>query len=216
MKTNPMPIMEFLGWMMIPLLVAAVSGAAESGGGAKQVRQPATATFAGGCFWCMESPFDKRDGVLSVTVGYTGGQKKSPTYEEVSAGGTGHAEVVQIVYDPAKISYEKLLGIFWPNVDPLTRDAQFCDHGSQYRSAIFYHDEQQKKLAEATKKALEESKRFPSPIVTEIVSASEFYRAEEYHQHYYKKNPLRYRFYRNSCGRDQRLRQLWGKEAWGH
>ena len=216
MKTNLVPITEFLGWMMIPLLVATVSGAAENGGGAKQAPQPATATFAGGCFWCMESPFDKRDGVLSVTVGYTGGQKKNPTYEEVSAGGTGHAEAVQIVYDPAKISYERLLGIFWRNVDPLTRDAQFCDHGNQYRSAIFSHDEQQKKLAEASKKALEESKRFPSPIVTEIVPALEFYPAEEYHQHYYKKNPLRYKYYRHSCGRDRRLQQLWGKEAGGH
>ena len=215
MKTNLVPIMEFLGWMMIPLLVATVSGAAENGGEEKQAPQTATATFAGGCFWCMESPFDRRDGVLSVTVGYTGGQKKNPTYEEVSAGGTGHAEALQIVYDPAKISYEKLLGIFWRNVDPLTRDAQFCDHGNQYRSAIFYHDEQQKKLAEESKKALEESKRFPSPIVTEIVPASEFTPAEEYHQHYYKKNPLRYKFYRYNCGRDQRLQQLWGKEAGG-
>src|SRR3972149_11370762 len=154
MKTNLLLITGFLGLPMIPLLWATASCAADSGGGRKQVRQPATATFAGGCFWCMESPFDKQDGVLSVTVGYTGGQKKNPTYEEVSAGGAGHTESVQIVYDPAKISYEKLLGIFWPNVDPLTRDAQFCDHGSQYRSAIFYHDEQQKKLAEATKKAV--------------------------------------------------------------
>ncbi|MGZ8460138.1 MAG: peptide-methionine (S)-S-oxide reductase MsrA [Candidatus Deferrimicrobiaceae bacterium] len=216
MKTNLVPITQFLGWMMIPLLVATVSGAAESGGGAKPAPQPATATFAGGCFWCMESPFDQRDGVLSVTVGYTGGQKKNPTYEEVSAGGTGHAEAVQIVYDPAKISYERLLGIFWRNVDPLARDAQFCDHGNQYRSAIFSHDEQQKKLAEASKKALEESKRFPSPIVTEIVPSSEFSPAEEYHQHYYKKNPVRYKIYRYNCGRDRRLEQLWGKEAGGH
>jgi peptide-methionine (S)-S-oxide reductase len=164
----------------------------------------------------MESPFDQQDGVISVTVGYTGGQKKNPTYEEVSAGGTGHAEAVQIVYDPVKISYEKLLGTFWRNVDPLTRDAQFCDHGTQYRSAIFFHDEEQKKLAEASKKALEESKRFSSPIVTEIVPASEFYPAEEYHQHYYKKNPVRYKYYRYGCGRDRRLEQLWGKEAGGH
>ena len=216
MRNNIAPITESLAWMMIPLLAAMVSGAAESGREAKQATQPANATFAGGCFWCMESPFDQRDGVISVTVGYTGGQKKNPTYEEVSAGGTGHAESLQIVYDPAKITYEKLLGIFWRNVDPLTRDAPFCDHGNQYRSAIFYHDEQQKKLAEASKKALEESKRFPSPIVTEIVPASEFYPAEEYHQHYYKKNPLRYEFYRYNCGRDQRLQKLWRKKAGGH
>ena len=215
MKTNLLLITGFLGLPMIPLLWATVSCAADSGGGTKQVRQPATATFAGGCFWCMESPFDQQDGVISITVGYTGGQKKNPTYEEVSAGGTGHTESVQIAYDPAKISYAKMLDIFWRNVDPLTRDAQFCDHGTQYRSAIFSHDEEQKKLAEVSKKALEESKRFSSPIVTEIVPASEFYPAEEYHQHYYKKNPLRYKFYRYNCGRDQRLQQLWGKEAGG-
>jgi peptide-methionine (S)-S-oxide reductase len=216
MKTNLVPITEILGLMMIPLLAVAVSGAAESGGGAKPVGKTATATFAGGCFWCMESPFDKRDGVVSVTVGYTGGHTKNPTYEEVSAGGTGHAEAVQIAYDPAKISYDKLLWIFWRNVDPLAKDAQFCDHGSQYRSAIFYRGEEQKTLAEASKKALEDSNRFPSPIVTEIVPASEFYPAEEYHQHYYKKNPVRYRYYRYGCGRDRRLEQLWGKEAGGH
>ncbi|KRT74999.1 MAG: peptide methionine sulfoxide reductase, peptide-methionine (S)-S-oxide reductase [Deltaproteobacteria bacterium CSP1-8] len=216
MKTHMLTNAVFLGWLMIPLLVATVSGAEDRGGGAKQGRNSAKATFAGGCFWCMESPFDKQDGVLSVTVGYAGGQKKNPTYEEVSAGGTGHTESVQIVYDPAKISYAKMLDIFWRNVDPLTRDAQFCDHGTQYRSAIFYHDEEQKKLAEASKKALEESKRFSSPIVTEIVPASEFYPAEEYHQHYYKKNPVRYKIYRYNCGRDHRLQQLWGKEAGGH
>jgi peptide-methionine (S)-S-oxide reductase len=172
----------------------------------------ANATFAGGCFWCMESPFESLEGVVSVTVGYTGGTKVNPTYEEVSAGGTGHAESVEIAYDPSKISYQKLLNIFWHNIDPLTRDAQFCDHGHQYRSAIFFHDPAQRKLAEESKAALEASGRFKQPIVTEITPASTFYRAEEYHQHYHQKNPLRYRLYRFSCGRDQRLRQLWGDE----
>src|SRR5262245_11775837 len=170
----------------------------------------AKATFAGGCFWCMEPPFDKLDGVISTISGYAGGTKKNPTYEEVSAGKTGHAEVVQITYDPKKITYEKLLEVFWHNVDPLTPNRQFCDVGSQYRTAIFYHDETQKRLAEESKKAL--SKRFKEPIVTEIVAASEFYPAEDYHQHYYIKNPLRYKYYRYSCGRDQRLEALWGPD----
>jgi peptide-methionine (S)-S-oxide reductase len=169
------------------------------------------ATFAGGCFWCMEGPFENLDGVVSVTVGYTGGTKVNPTYEEVSAGGTGHAESVQIVYDPAKLSYQKLLDVFWHNIDPLTPEAQFCDHGHQYRSAIFFHDEEQKRLAEESKRALEKSGRFKQPIVTEIVAASTFYPAEEYHQHYHTKNPVRYRFYRFNCGRDRRLEQLWGQ-----
>src|SRR5262249_47141282 len=151
----------------------------------------AEATFAGGCFWCMQPPFEKLEGVVSTTVGYTGGQKKNPTYEEVSAGGTGHAESVQIVYDPAKISYEKLLDVFWHNVDPVTPEAQFCDHGHQYRTAIFYHDETQRRLAEESKRRLEESKRLPGPVVTEIVAAGAFYPAEEYHQMYHEKNPVR-------------------------
>jgi peptide-methionine (S)-S-oxide reductase len=170
-----------------------------------------TATFAGGCFWCMEPPFDKLDGVISTTSGYTGGQTKNPSYEEVSSGVTGHAESVQVVFDPAKVSYSQLLDVFWRNIDPLTPDAQFCDHGSQYRTAIFYHSEEQQRLAEASKKALEQSGRFTKPIVTEIVPAGEFYKAEEYHQDYYQKNPIRYKFYRYQCGRDQRLEQLWGK-----
>jgi peptide-methionine (S)-S-oxide reductase len=170
----------------------------------------ATATFAGGCFWCMQPPFEKLDGVVSTTVGYTGGQTKDPTYPEVSAGGTGHAESVQIVYDPRKISYEKLLDVFWHNVDPLTADAQFCDFGHQYRTAIFYHDETQRQAAEASKQRLNESKRFASPIVTEITAATKFYPAEEYHQKYQEKNPVRYKYYRWNCGRDQRLKELWG------
>ena len=173
--------------------------------------ETAKATFAGGCFWCMEPPYDKLDGVLSTTSGYTGGTKKNPTYEEVSSGATGHAEAVQIIYDPKKVTYAKLLEVFWHNIDPLTPNAQFCDHGSQYRSAIFYHDETQKRLAEESKKAL--SSRFRAPIVTEIVPATVFYPAEDYHQDYYKKNPLRYKVYRYSCGRDQRLEELWGKDS---
>jgi peptide-methionine (S)-S-oxide reductase len=172
--------------------------------------QTAIAAFAGGCFWCLQPPFEKLDGVVSTTVGYTGGHTKNPTYNEVSDGGTGHAESVQIVYDPTKISYEKLLDVFWHNVDPLTSNAQFCDHGDQYRTAIFYHDETQRRLAEASKRQIEESKRFAQPIVTQIVAATEFYPAEEYHQKYHDKNPVRYTYYRWNCGRDRRLKELWG------
>src|SRR5438034_2018612 len=165
--------------------LAAISGPAmaQTGGGPRP--QLATATFAGGCFWCMESPFDKLDGVFSVTVGYTGGSKPKPTYEQVSAGSTGHTESVELKYDPGKIGYAKLLEVFWHNIDPLTPNAQFCDHGNQYRSAIFFHDAEQKRLAEASKAELEKSGRFKQPIVTEIVSATTFWPAEEYHQHYY-------------------------------
>ncbi|MBZ5637637.1 MAG: peptide-methionine (S)-S-oxide reductase MsrA [Acidobacteriia bacterium] len=170
----------------------------------------AMATFAGGCFWCMEPPFEKLDGVISVTVGYTGGHTKNPTYEEVSGGGTGHAESVRIVYDPLKIDYARLLDVFWHNIDPTTPDAEFCDHGHQYRSAIFFHDESQRRLAEESKRRVEASGRLPGPVVTEVVPATEFYPAEEYHQGYYKKNPVRYHFYRWNCGRDQRLKALWG------
>lgn len=171
------------------------------------------ATFAGGCFWCMEHPFDEIPGVISVTSGYTGGHKNNPKYEEVSAGGTGHAEAVQIIYDPAKVTYEKLLNIFWRNIDPTTKNRQFCDSGNQYRSAIFYHNEEQKSIALQSRAQLEKNKTFKEPVVTEIVHASEFYPAEEYHQHYYKKNPIRYKFYRATCGRDRRLKELWGNTA---
>ena len=170
-----------------------------------------TAIFAGGCFWCMEHPFDELDGVISVTSGYAGGTKANPTYEEVSSGRTGHAESVEVVFDPAKVSYQKLVDVFWHNIDPLTANAQFCDHGTQYRSAIFYLDDEQKRIAEASKEALAKSGRFDKPIVTQIVAASTFWPAEDYHQHYYKTNPVRYKFYRYNCGRDQRLEQLWGK-----
>jgi peptide-methionine (S)-S-oxide reductase len=169
------------------------------------------ATFAGGCFWCMEPPFEGLAGVISVTSGYTGGQKKNPTYEEVSAGVTGHAESVEVLYDPAKISYTKLLDIFWHNIDPTTPNRQFCDSGSQYRSAIFYHNDAQKRLAEESKRKVEELPRFKGKIVTEITAASEFYRAEEYHQQYHKKNPVQYKSYRLGCGRDRRLKELWGE-----
>jgi peptide-methionine (S)-S-oxide reductase len=172
--------------------------------------QTAKATFAGGCFWCMQPPFEKLDGVLSTTVGYTGGHTKNPTYEDVSGGGTGHAESVQIVYDPQKVSYDTLLDVFWHNVDPITPHAQFCDHGDQYRSAIFYHDDTQRRQAEESKRQLEQSHRFERPIVTEIVAAAAFYTAEEYHQKYHQKNPARYKYYRWNCGRDRRLKELWG------
>jgi peptide-methionine (S)-S-oxide reductase len=178
----------------------------------------AKATFAGGCFWCMESDFDKVEGVVSTTSGYTGGQKKNPTYEEVSSGGTGHAESVQVVYDPAKVTYAQLLEAYWHNVDPLTPNQQFCDVGNQYRTAIFYHDAEQKRLAEESKARVEQQlqAKFHRPVVTQIVAASTFYPAEEYHQDYYKKNPLRYKFYRTSCGRDNRLAEVWGEAAGGH
>jgi len=193
---------------LVPLLAASwPSGGAYAGTEGKTL---AKATFAGGCFWCMEHPFDELPGVVSVTSGYTGGQKKNPTYQEVSAGGTGHAEAVQVVFDPAIVSYGKLLDVFWRNIDPTVEDRQFCDVGSQYRSAVFYHDDGQRRLVEASLRELEKSKPFREKIVTQVVPASEFWPAEEYHQHYYKKNPLRYRYYRSGCGRDTRLKQLWG------
>ena len=172
---------------------------------------PTKATFAGGCFWCMEAPFDKLPGVISTTSGYIGGSVKNPTYEQVSSGRTGHTEAVQVVYDSTKVSYEKLLEVFWANIDPTVKNAQFCDHGSQYRSGVFFHDEAQRKAAEASRAALDKSKPFKQPIVTEITKAAEFYAAEDYHQDYYMKNPVRYKLYRNGCGRDARLKELWGK-----
>ena len=173
----------------------------------------AVATFAGGCFWCMEPPYDKLDGVISTTSGYMGGRTRNPTYQEVSSGATGHAEVVQVVYDPSKVSYDKLLEVYWVNVDPTVKDRQFCDAGTQYRSTIFVHDQAQLKAAEASKAALAKSKPFKEDIVTPIVLATEFWPAEDYHQDYYEKNPVRYSYYRNGCGRDARLRQLWGDRA---
>lgn len=183
-----------------------------------QTQPPArteTAIFAGGCFWCVESDFDKIDGVIATTSGYIGGRKTNPTYQEVSAGGTGHAEAVKVEFDPARVTYAQLLEKFWPTIDPTVKDQQFCDVGSQYRSAIFALDARQLKEAEASKAALQKTKPFSAPIVTEIVLAGSFYPAEEYHQDYYLKNPIRYRFYRTNCGRDARLKQLWGAKA-GH
>jgi peptide-methionine (S)-S-oxide reductase len=171
------------------------------------------ATFAGGCFWCMEPPFDKLDGVISTTSGYTGGHRTDPTYKQVSAGTTGHTEAVRIVYDPQKISYEQLLDVFWRNIDPTTPDRQFCDTGSQYRSGIFYHDDAQKRAAEESLRKLKRTKSFAEPVVTEITAADTFYPAEDYHQDYYQRNPLRYKYYRFACGRDGRLEQLWGDSA---
>ncbi|MGB5179128.1 MAG: peptide-methionine (S)-S-oxide reductase MsrA [Gammaproteobacteria bacterium] len=175
--------------------------------------QHQTATFAGGCFWCMEPPFDKLDGVISTTSGYIGGNSKDPTYKEVSRGGTGHAEAVQIVYDPARISYDELLNEFWHNIDPTNANGQFCDWGSQYRSEIYYHNAEQERLAKQSKAALIDQKSFDAPVVTGITEASTFYPAEDYHQDYYLKNPVRYKFYRYGCGRDKRLEELWGKTA---
>jgi peptide-methionine (S)-S-oxide reductase len=170
-----------------------------------------TATFAGGCFWCMETPFFERPGIVSVASGYTGGSLKNPSYEEVSDGGTGHAESVQVIFDPAKISYARLLEIFWANIDPTVADQQFCDHGNQYRSAIFTHSPEQAALANASKAKWQKSPQFQGQtIYTEITPATEFYPAEDYHQHYAQKNPTRYKFYRWNCGRDQRLDEIWG------
>jgi peptide-methionine (S)-S-oxide reductase len=173
----------------------------------------AVAIFAGGCFWCMEPPYDKLPGVTATISGYTGGRTVDPTYEQVSSGTTGHAEAVEVIYDPKKVTYEELLEVFWVNVDPTVRDRQFCDTGTQYRTTIFYRDEAQRKAAEASKAAIEKSKPFKESIVTPIVMAGAFYPAEEYHQDYYIKNPVRYKLYRNGCGRDARLHQLWGDKA---
>ncbi|MDZ4260707.1 MAG: peptide-methionine (S)-S-oxide reductase MsrA [Pseudomonadota bacterium] len=177
-----------------------------------QAAQTETAIFAGGCFWCTESDFDKVPGVVSTTSGYIGGHQQNPTYQQVSAGGSGHTEAVQVVYDPTQVSYARLLDKFWHSIDPTTPDAQFCDHGSQYRSAIFYLNSEQRQLAEASKVALEKNKPFKQSIVTQIVAASTFYPAEAYHQNYHERNSVRYNYYRWSCGRDQRLEELWGKK----
>jgi peptide methionine sulfoxide reductase msrA/msrB len=174
-----------------------------------------TATFAGGCFWCMEPPFEKLKGVGEVISGYTGGHKEDPSYKEVSAGGTGHVEAVEVIFDPTQITYAELLEVFWRQIDPTDPDGQFVDRGKQYRSAIFYHNEEQKHLAEKSKNTLQKSGRFKKPVVTEILPASQFYRAEEYHQDYARKNPIRYNFYRFNSGRDQYLKKIWGEEREG-
>ena len=195
-------------WLVAMLLAAgpqvyAEQPTATSGTAAK-------AYFAGGCFWCMEEAFEKLDGVLDVMSGYMGGSVKNPSYEQVSAGQTGHAESVEVRYDPAKVTYTQLLEAFWRNVDPITPNAQFCDHGNQYRAAVFYQGEDERRAAEDSKRAIEQSKRFSTPIVTQLTAASEFYPAEEYHQDFYKKNPIRYKYYKFTCGRAQRLESLWG------
>jgi peptide-methionine (S)-S-oxide reductase len=173
------------------------------------------ATFAGGCFWCMEPPFEKLRGVVSVTSGYTGGPEKNPTYEQVSNRATGHAESVEIVFDPKVVGYSRLLEVFWHNIDPTTADREFCDTGHQYRTAIFVHDAEQRRLAEESKRGIERTKTFPEPVVTAIEAAGPFYAAEDYHQDFYKKSPVRYYSYRAGCGRDRRLEELWGEQA-GH
>jgi peptide-methionine (S)-S-oxide reductase len=175
---------------------------------AAQTPPTASVILAGGCFWCMEPPYDKTDGVISTISGYSGGKGANPTYEQVSAGSTGHLEVVKIEYDPTKVSYEKLLEIFWVNIDPLDADGQFCDKGSQYRSAIFFGNEKEKELAEASKKQIAD--KLGQEVMTDILPAADFYPAEDYHQDYYMKNPLKYKFYRYGCGRDARLEAVWG------
>ncbi len=195
-------------WLLAAPLVAALPANARAQG-------LATATFAGGCFWCMEPPFDALPGVADTTSGYTGGRVPNATYRQVTAGGTGHYEAVRIRFDPAQVTYERLLEVFWRNVDPTDAGGQFCDRGESYRTAIFAHDAEQRRLAEASKARLMESNRLNAPIVTPILDAGAFWDAEDYHQDYYRKNPIRYRFYRGGCGRDARLRALWGAEAGG-
>jgi peptide-methionine (S)-S-oxide reductase len=198
------------------IAVAVATVVFAKGPGKEATGQPpaglARATFAGGCFWCMEPPFEKLDGVISATSGYTGGPELRPTYEQVSAGSTGHTEAVEIIFDPKKISYEELLEVFWHNIDPTVENKQFCDWGPQYRTAIFTHDDGQRRLAEASKVTIEKTKSFADEIVTPIETADAFYPAEDYHQDYSKKNPERYYRYRNGCGRDARLAELWGRK----
>jgi len=195
---------------MILMIATSASGDLTKGNVSEQGFEKAT--FAGGCFWCMEPPFDKLDGVVSTTSGYTGGKEKDPSYDEVSSGRTGHLEAIEIVYDPSKVSYVQLLDVFWRNVDPTQENGQFADIGPQYRTAIFYHDEEQRRLALESKNRLRESRKFGKPIVTEIRPAMEFYSAEDYHQDYYIKNPIRYKYYRWGSGRDQFLEKAWGKK----
>ncbi|MBT2785198.1 MULTISPECIES: peptide-methionine (S)-S-oxide reductase MsrA [unclassified Halomonas] len=200
-------IMAVVGFASAPLY------AQSSQDQASQEHANAEATFAGGCFWCMEPPYDNQPGVSATISGYIGGELENPSYEDITRGNTGHAEVVQIEYDPEQISYAQLLEIFWRNIDPFAVDRQFCDVGDQYRAAIFYHNDEQRELAEASKAEMEA--RFDREIATQIVPATTFWPAEEYHQDYYQKNPVRYKFYRYSCGRDGRLEEVWGEEAGG-
>ena len=197
------------GWRLAALLCGVLLSAMTVHAAAAEDGQD-KATFAGGCFWCVEEAFEKVPGVISAVSGYIDGHVDRPTYRQVTSGRTGHTEAVEVIFDPAKVTYEQLLDVFWRNVDPTVVDRQFCDVGNQYRTGIFVHDDEQKRLAEASRMALEESKPFPDPIVTPIVAASTFYPAEDYHQDYYKINPLRYKFYKWNCGRAQRLEELWG------
>ncbi len=187
---------------------------AQTAQAAPETAQPKyeAATFAGGCFWCMEPPYDALDGVISTTSGYTGGKEINPTYKQVSRGRTGHTEAVEIIYDPEKVSYAELLDTFWHNIDPTDASGQFCDKGRQYRSEIFFHNKEQEQLAVQSKNALMESKSFKEPIATRITMATDFYPAEDYHQDYYQRNPIRYKYYRYGCGRDKRLKDLWGNQ----
>ena len=183
-------------------------------GGTVLAQDTAKATFAGGCFWCMEPPYDELNGVISTVSGYSGGHVEDPTYREVVSGTTGHLEVLQVTYNPAVVSYDELLDVYWVNIDPLDPGGQFCDRGEQYTTAIFYHSEEQRRLAEQSKEELADSGRFgPQRIHTDIRALETFYRAEEYHQNYYEKNPLRYSLYLNGCGRPRRLEELWGEES---
>ncbi len=203
--------MKYRNRIMLVAVAVVVALGASQPSVAADTGETAYATFAGGCFWCIEADFEKVEGVITVTSGYTGGHVANPTYKQVSAGGTGHTEAIRVVYDPDVVTYEELLDVFWHNIDPTVADRQFCDVGDQYRSGIFYHDEAQREAAEKSRAELEKSKPFPQPIVTEITEESAFYPAEVYHQDYAKKNPIRYSYYRKGCGRDNRLQQLWGE-----
>jgi peptide-methionine (S)-S-oxide reductase len=196
------------------LLVLGIASAGRLVGAGEESMEKATAvaTFAGGCFWCIEAPFEDVPGVRAAVSGYTGGTTANPAYEEVSSGATGHAEAVQVTYDPSQVAYEDLLEVFWRNINPVQAGGQFADHGSQYRTAIFYHDEAQRQAAEASKASLERMKVFDRPIATEILPVGPFYPAEEYHQDFYRKNPVRYKLYKFNCGRAQRLQDLWGNK----
>jgi peptide-methionine (S)-S-oxide reductase len=194
---------------LFALLATAGLAAGVSAADSENGDEPATAIFAAGCFWCVEEAFDKVEGVLETISGYTGGEVANPSYEQVSTGATGHTEALRVRYDPAIVDYETLLETFWHNVDPTDAGGQFCDRGDPYRSGIFVHSERQRRLAEASKQALQKDPDTPSPIVTPIEDAGSFYPAEEYHQDYYQKNPLRYRLYKNACGRADRLEELW-------
>ena len=204
-----------LAWALATQLFAPAMAQTQATPTAVPASMVAKAIFAGGCFWCVESDFDKIPGVISTTSGYTGGNTANPSYEQVSAHTTGHAEAVEVAFDPQKVSYERLVAYYWHTIDPTVKDQQFCDHGSPYRTAIFARGPEQLKIAQASRAALEKSKPFSDPVVTEIVPAGVFYPAEDYHQDYYKKNPIRYKYYRTTCGRDARLQQLWGAQA-GH